>query len=641
MTGKRHKLDPKLRLLDEDDVNGEKLSAVFVDVFVEVANFAAAEWLRAHLGVWHVVHLVDGYYTAKIRGDQVAKVASAKGIVVVEAVRFLRAFLDRSTRAINARAPAAPAAPDEGHGVVVGIVDYDLDVTLKDFRNPDGKGVKDAHNPHGLTRVAYLWDQGLEAKAGECAPAKYRYGVEYTSGDIDAALRARDFRRIKHNARAEPELHGHGTHVAGIAAGNGQTADGEFPAGTYVGVAPAATLVFVSLSRADVILNAQAPQGTLGNSVNLAHAIAYCFEKADQMGMPCVVNLSVGFNGGGHDGNLAVEWIIDTLLKKPGRAVVFAAGNEHGEDKGVHARLLLKQGERKSLDWEVLANDIKHVPQEVELWYPKGARVHAWLAAPDGQESNPVQPDGEQDSLFTFAQGERLRIQSDSATAWEGDARIHIRLDKGKRAQGMRIGTWKIWVEASAMPSPDMAVMQLDAWIERSVSESFVPGTQSRFRQYEHDAAITLTNPGTGRHTIDVASLANNGDAEAPVAATSGCGPTRDRRQKPELSAPGEPVLSSSSTLDQLGNHVRAPARTAMRGTSMAAPHVTGVVARMLSRNAYLSAKDIRELLIQTARRPRGEKPRWDPRRGHGTVDAAAAIRRVEELMGTPASDDS
>ena len=71
------------------------------------------------------------------------------------------------------------------------------------------------------------------------------------------------------------------------------------------------------------------------------------------------------------------------------------------------------------------------------------------------------------------------------------------------------------------------------------------------------------------------------------------------------------------------------------------APHVTGVVARMLSRNAYLSAKDIRELLIQTARRPRGEKPRWDPRRGHGTVDAAAAIRRVEELMGTPASDDS
>ena len=89
--------------------------------------------------------------------------------------------------------------------------------------------------------------------------------------------------------------------MAGIAAGNGRTHDQAFPSGQFVGVAPGAKLVFVHLDRKSILAESS-PGETLSNSVNLAHAIAYCFEKAEQLNMPCVVNLSMGFNGGGHDG---------------------------------------------------------------------------------------------------------------------------------------------------------------------------------------------------------------------------------------------------------------------------------------------------------------------------------------------------
>ena len=82
-----------------------------------------------------------------------------------------------------------------------------------------------------------------------------------------------------------------------------------------------------------MVAEVESVEGTLSNSVNLAHAIGYCFEKADELKMPCVINLSMGFNGGGHDGNMVMEWIIDALARKSGRAVVIAAGNENSRTR--------------------------------------------------------------------------------------------------------------------------------------------------------------------------------------------------------------------------------------------------------------------------------------------------------------------
>jgi subtilisin family serine protease len=277
------------------------------------------------------------------------------------------------------------------------------------------------------------------------------------------------------------------------------------------------------------------------------------------------------------------------------------------------------------------------------VWYPRGGEVNVWLIAPDGEQSKVVKPDSIENSLFTLVQGERLRIQSDSATAWEGAARIQIRLDPGKRSGIIRFGTWKVCLELA--PGAPENEITLDAWIERTVPVKDAE-SRSRWADYNPETAITLTTPGTGRLTITVASQLNDGDPLAGIAPSSGSGPTRDGRFKPELTAPGEVVVSSNrhaGTPDDKGQ--ARPARLCMAGTSMAAPHVTGVIARMLSRNAYLRAKDIRNILFETAIRHPEAKLRpdskwpWDRRSGYGTVNATAAVKRVEELAGTAAPD--
>ena len=94
--------------------------------------------------------------------------------------------------------------------------------------------------------------------------------------------------------------------------------------------------------------------------------------------MPCVVNLSMGFNGGGHDGDMVIEWIIDALVRKSGRAVVIAAGNENGEDKGIYYGGIVPQGQSTRIEWQnglllatshgVLAR-ADPSPNEMEIWY--------------------------------------------------------------------------------------------------------------------------------------------------------------------------------------------------------------------------------------------------------------------------------
>src|SRR5258705_5173185 len=85
--------------------------------------------------------------------------------------------------------------------------------------------------------------------------------------------------------------------------------------------------------------------------------------------------------------------------------------------------------------------------------------------------------------------------------------------------------------------------VRYDAWIERTIPNDAPPYMHSRFGDYDESEAITLTTPGTARRAITVASC-NNGDPTA-VSASSGRGPTRDGRNKPELAAPGEDILST------------------------------------------------------------------------------------------------
>src|SRR5262249_48064326 len=123
-------------------------------------------------------------------------------------------------------------------------------------------------------------------------------------------------------------------------------------------------------------------------------------------------------------------------------------------------------------------------------------------------------------------------------------------------------GTWEIELEALG---GNTAIFH--AWIERDDQKA-----SSHFATSDNDSRFTISSIACGRDTIVVGSY-DATDSQTPISNFSAEGPTRDDRHKPEVSAPGHGVFAACS---------RTNGTTQKWGTSMAAPHVTGLIALLL-----------------------------------------------------------
>lgn len=605
----------------------------YARVLVKLSSIPDWEELKKASHIWRKpVHIAGSYYTVDIRLSHLDVVAAHPAVQYMETARLVSPALETPVLAKQARGggPAIQTQLD-GTGVVIGIVDYGINYLLKDFQDK-----------HGKTRIAYLWDQELRPKRGERSPEPYGYGVEYEAAAIDRAVeraavrnRARNgwydrdaFRIVRHRPNEKSNVGRHGTHVAGIAAGRRRTPDGE-----NVGVAPGATIVFVHMSRKQILEEVEARGTSLADSVQLAEAIAYCFEKAGDR--PCVVNLSMGFNGGGHDGHSPIEEIIDALLEdKARRAVVIAAGNQHGQ--GIHCSGTLKRGHTHTLKWDIgeleeFLEERDPTLNEMEIWYSSKDRCRVRLVDPENKSTPPVAVGDEWSTDFGSEVSpfpEAVFIQSEGSTALNPEAaRIYIRVAPPRPRAGIRPGVWRVELEADVVKSDER---RFDAWIEKEADNS----GQSKFANATKTA--TLTTPATAHRAITVANYICKAHKKQRVASDSGRGPTRDRQRgepKPDLAAPGTDILSSNAFFRLVPGERKALAKDS--GTSMAAPYVAGVIALLLQRarqeGVDLSAKDIKRILTESARRPRSLRAgKHHPAWGYGKVDAQAAIRELE-----------
>jgi len=128
---------------------------------------------------------------------------------------------------------------------------------------------------------------------------------------------------------------------------------------------------------------------------------------------------------------------------------------------------------------------------------------------------------------------------------------------------------------------------------------------------------ISITDPGNAEGVITVGSVHKSHPHAYGISYFSSRGPTGDGRRKPDLVAPGEKIRSAG-----INNGLRR-----LDGTSMAAPHVSGAAAMLMSRHRELigAPRQIKEILMKTAT-DLGREAHFQ---GAGLVDILRALQSV------------
>lgn len=513
-----------------------------IPVFVEVKTWTSLEihGLRSRVG---------NLATATLPLSQIPALAEKPEVLRITASRPVEPFLDRSVPEVGAPALWYGSPSTTGEGVIIGIVDSGVDILHPAFRvDLDGDGTPES------SRILFYWDQ-TSGGIGWFPPfwgdetGEGLYGRCYSQRDLEAAIRA--------SYSPVPDTMGHGTHVAGIAAGG-------FGAG-LPGVAPAANLVVVKTNFYED---------------GVVDGIKFVFEAAKYLGKPAVVNISLGGHAGPHDGTSPFERMISGLVDRAGRIVVAAAGNEGANKIHVGGEI------RTRTTWTLLPSSSSVV---VRFWYSSPARFQLTVLSPSGGSVS-VMP-GQARGLST---GAGIVWVDNTVDSLSQTQEIFLSLT------GAAASPWQITFDP-ILPG------RVDGWLESSSMGQFAEG----------DGFMTIAEPGNAEKVITVGAyvtkvswLSQMGEYKAQgyqlydLAPFSSRGPTRDGRLKPDLAAPGAWIASARSREAQVSPWYALPDGFSMvlAGTSMSAPHVAGACALLLSLKPNLSWQEVLGALKTGAR---------------------------------------
>jgi len=468
----------------------------------------------------------------------------------------------------------------DGSGVVLGFIDTGIDYTHPDFRDSLGN-----------SRVKFIWDHLLPNAAN--TPQPYNYGQEFTETDINAELQGG-------TATGHYDTDGHGTHVTGIGAGNG------LATGNYVGVAPKADIISVKVdlnANDDVFLSA------------VADAVEYIYTKADLLGEPCSINISLGTYFGSHDGkDLSTQLINNLITAQNGRSLTCAAGNIGGFPFHVQSTSVVGD---TTFTWN--AGDY------FEVWADTANfnQVHFSIGA---DQTTPVYNFRGETPYHTIAQHLNV-LRYDTLYNGAGN-RLGIILSYGERvgtsyilqfqiaedsAYNWRFSTtgngsydassWA-WIAPSTIPSDTIYPA-----MTKYVLADFNQGICSAFQC--SDKVITVGQYVNRNNYVDVLGNTQTFPTiEGALASSSSWGPTRDGRIKPDVTATGEITLSCI-IVSRIPSAIQfIPYKVAQDsfhirdgGTSSASPVVAGIAALYLQRYPTASSQNVRDHIVLCAKR--------------------------------------
>lgn len=452
-----------------------------------------------------------------------------------------------------------------GTGVIVAVIDSGIDYAHPDFRNADG-----------TTRILDLWDQTIpagsvadplsEENAEQSfleAPAGYFLGTEFPQAVINRALE-QTTERERYAVCPSRDISGHGTHVTGIAAGNGIASQGR-----YRGVAYESPLLIVKLGTPG--------ERSFPRTTELMQAVDYCIRKAQEYGMPVVLNLSFGNNYGSHSGNSLLESYLDDMADYWRTSIITGSGNEGAS--AVHAAGTLRENVTEEVEVAVSGYEIS---LNLQIWKNYADEIAVSLIHPDGSKAGPIQQ---------ILGPQRFRLGNTDVLLYYGEPSPYspyqeIYFELLPADDFIDSGIWTIQL----LPQK-IAVGNYDMWLPAG-------GVLNEGTGFVLPSAeTTLTIPSTAARVITVGAYDGYFDR---AAAFSGRGYTRETNQvKPDLVAPGVDITSCAPG----GGYV------VRSGTSMATPFVSGGAALLMQwgienkNDLYLYGEKMKAYLIKGARR--------------------------------------
>ena len=506
-----------------------------------------------------VTELLNGYAVIVIEEERIGQLAQLPEVEFIEKPKklYFQTDVGRQVSCIDIVQDMPLSL--RGKGTLIGIVDSGIDYENAEFRNEDG-----------TTRIVSLWDQSVNGRP----PAGYLAGTEYTREQIDAALATED-KEVRRQMVKTSDVSGHGTAVAGIAAGNGRGSEGR----RFRGAAPEAELIIVKMG---------APrEGGFPRTTELMRGVDYIVRKAVELRRPVAINISFGNTYGSHDGTSLVERFLNDIADMWKNVICIGSGNE-----GASAGHVSGKVRRQISETVELAVQQREPALSIQIWKSYVDEMGVSVISPSGRQAGP---------FYEFLGAQRYILGDTELLIYYGEPKpysvkqeIYLSLLPGK--QYIESGVWKIVLTPGRIVDGEYQ-MWLPTQSSLNMGTAFLkPNSMS-----------TLTIPSTASLAVTVAAY----DARTfSYADFSGRGPAGmyegENVLKPDIAAPGVRVTAP----------VPGGGYQSFSGTSFAAPFVTGSAALLMEwgivrgNDPYLYGEKVKAYLRKGAKQLAGYE-RW------------------------------
>ena len=506
-----------------------------------------------------VTELLNGYAVIVIEEERIGQLAQLPEVEFIEKPKklYFQTDVGRQVSCIDIVQDMPLSL--RGKGTLIGIVDSGIDYENAEFRNEDG-----------TTRIVSLWDQSVNVRP----PAGYLAGTEYTREQIDAALATED-KEVRRQMVKTSDVSGHGTAVAGIAAGNGRGSEGR----RFRGAAPEAELIIVKMG---------APrEGGFPRTTELMRGVDYIVRKAVELRRPVAINISFGNTYGSHDGTSLVERFLNDIADMWKNVICIGSGNE-----GASAGHVSGKVRRQISETVELAVQQREPALSIQIWKSYVDEMGVSVISPSGRQAGP---------FYEFLGAQRYILGDTELLIYYGEPKpysvkqeIYLSLLPGK--QYIESGVWKIVLTPGRIVDGEYQ-MWLPTQTSLNMGTAFL----------QPNSMSTLTIPSTASLAVTVAAY----DARTfSYADFSGRGPAGmyegENVLKPDIAAPGVRVTAP----------VPGGGYQSFSGTSFAAPFVTGSAALLMEwgivrgNDPYLYGEKVKAYLRKGAKQLAGYE-RW------------------------------